>query len=427
MQLDLWLARSANAHPDRAAVEADEGSLTYGQLFGRAMAARRALEERGIARGDRVAIALPAGLDFAVTLHACLLLGAAALPVDLRLGREERSARAAGARVVVANPLALDGRLAYSTVFNHDPDAIATVMHTSGTSAAPRSVELTYGNWVWNAMGSALALGLDPAERWLCALPLAHVGGLSILIRSAIYGTTAVLHPRFDAEAVMCALHDGGITMVSLVPTTLERLLDAGLEHPPALRWALLGGAPASPALLERAETAGVPVATTYGLTETCSQAATTGSPLLGTRIDLAPDGEVLVSGPTVAPGALGPDGHLHTGDLGTWDEDGRLVILGRKADTIVSGGENVAPQEVEAVLLAHPDVADAGVFGRPDPEWGEGVQAKVVLRDGAVPDSEALRAFAAGRLARFKVPKAIELVAELPRTASGKLLRRSL
>jgi len=165
-----------------------------------------------------------------------------------------------------------------------------------------------------------------------------------------------------------------------------------------------------------------VPVATTYGLTEACSQVTTLGAPLFCTRVRMAGDGEILVSGPTVAPGA-GPV--LATGDLGEWRPDGALAVAGRKADTIVSGGENVAPAEVEAVLEAHPDVVEAAVHGRADPEWGEAVVATVV----ADPDVEAdeLRAWCAERLARFKVPKDIAFTVALPRTPSGKVVRKDL
>ncbi|MCW3066005.1 MAG: AMP-dependent synthetase and ligase, partial [Solirubrobacterales bacterium] len=186
---------------------------------------------------------------------------------------------------------------------------------------------------------------------------------------------------------------------------------------------------------LARAAAAGVPVAQTYGMTETCSQAATSppgepetaGRALAGARIEIAGDGEILVAGPTVAPGTVAADGWLHTGDLGTLDDRGRLTVVGRKADTIVSGGENVAPAEVEAVLLGHPDVLDAAVYGRPDAEWGEAVVARIVPRPGAALDLEALRAHSSGRLAAFKLPKALEVAESLPRTPSGKLLRREL
>jgi O-succinylbenzoic acid--CoA ligase len=302
-------------------------------------------------------------------------------------------------------------------------------MFTSGTTAGPKPVELSYDNWLWNAIGSALALGLDPAERWLCPMPLAHVGGLSIQIRSAIYGTTVLLHDRFDTDRALAALMDPGerVTLVSLVPTMLARLLDAGLREPPALRRALLGGGPIAPALLRRAAEAGVTVAPSYGMTEACSQIATDGVPLLGTEVRIGDDDEVLVRGRTVSAGAVGPDGWLHTGDLGRLDESGRLVIAGRKADTIVTGGENVAPAEVEDVLLEHPGVADAAVFGRPDDEWGEAVIAHVVPANGAGVSTDELREHCAGRLAPFKVPKRFEVVDSVPRGVTGKLLRREL
>jgi o-succinylbenzoate---CoA ligase len=411
--VEPWLARAAAARPDVLAVETADGALTYAELLARARAGAAHL---GARRGDRVAIVLPPGLDFAVALHACLLAGAAALPVDLRLGLSERGAQLAAAGAVIDAPLPARGELAGS----HVPDAgdAALVVHTSGTTGVPRPVTLTLGNVLANALGCAVALGHDRAERWLCPLPLSHVGGLMVLLRSVIAGTTAVL----DAPA------RDDVTVASLVPTQLGRLLEAGTPPPPRLRVVLLGGAPADPTLLTRARDAGWPVAPSYGLTQTCSAAAiadpgdteTSGRALPGLRISIAPDDEILVAGPTVAGGQP-----LRTGDLGHLDERGRLVVSGRKVDTIVTGGENVMPAEVEAALLAHPAVAEAGVYGRPDAEWGEAVTAAVVLRAPAEPAE--LRAHCAARLAGFKVPKRIEVREALPRNAAGKLLRRAL
>jgi O-succinylbenzoic acid--CoA ligase len=404
-----------------------EGSVSYRELLARAGPAAGALAGRGVSPGSRVALALPAGIELVVALHGCLLVGATAVPIDLRLRDAERAARVAGAAVLVDE--ALDGGSPVGAVPECSLDRVATLVYTSGTTGRPRAVSLTYGNWLANAQGSAIALGLDVSERWLCALPLSHVGGLSILMRSVLYGTTAVLHPSFEVDAVLGALSDASsrVTLVSLVPTMLARLLDAGLSRPPALRWALLGGGPIAPALLRRADAAGVPVAPTYGMTEACSQIATFGHPLHGVEFRLdGPGREIWVRGPVVAPGALAEDGWLHTGDLGEL-ADGELRIVGRKADTIVSGGENVAPAEVEAVLLEHPAVADAGVTSRADPEWGEALIALLVPRPGAALDAGELRRFCAERLAPFKVPKAFEQTQELPRTPSGKLLRREL
>jgi len=447
MVVEAWLARAAAARPGHAALQTTQGACSYAQLLRSASAGAEELAARGVSAGERVAIALPPGLEFARALHACLLLGAVAVPVDLRLSAGERDAIAEDCAARVGGALGGDvepgpgGRSAAASArYSHDLDATAVVIHTSGTSTAPKPVELTYGNLLWSALGSAVALGLDAEERWLCALPLSHVGGLSILVRSAIYATTAIVHERFETEPVLRALREQRVTLVSLVATTLARLLDAGLEHPPALRCALTGGGPVPAALVQRASDAGVPVSMTYGLTESCSQVTTTpvaalaegdlgaGPPLFCTRVCCADDGEILVSGPTVAPGSLQPDGRLHTGDLGRIDERGRLWITGRKADTIVSGGENVAPSEVEAVLEGHPDVLEAAVLARADERWGEAVTAIVVGRPGRAPDGEALRAHCAAALAAYKVPKTIELREQaLPRTRSGKLLRREL
>ncbi|MEA2192687.1 MAG: o-succinylbenzoate---CoA ligase, partial [Solirubrobacteraceae bacterium] len=364
---------------------------------------------------------------FAEALHGCMRLGAIAVPVDLRLADDERAARTAGCAAIVDAPLEGPVDADAPLTGAHDLDAPAIVVHTSGTTAAPLPVELTYGNWLWSALGSAVALGLDEDERWLCTLPLSHVGGLSILLRSAIYATTAVLQDGFDAGAAAPVLAGGGATLVSVVPTTLARLLDAGLSHPPALRAALVGGGPIAAVLLERAAAEGVATVTTYGLTEACSQVTTGGPALFCTRVRISAEREILVSGPTVAPGAAQPDGWLHTGDLGELDADGSLTVTGRAADTIVTGGENVAPAEVEAVLIGHPAVADAAVHGVADDDWGERVVATIVLRPGETATAAELAGYCRVRMARYKVPKGFRFASSLPRTQSGKLLRRDL
>ena len=423
--MEPWLTRAARIHGDRVAVATPAGGRSYSELHAAARAAGGALLACGIGPGDRVALQLGSE-ELVVALHGCLLIGAVAVPIDLRLPESERAVRRQGAALTLtelpAGPPAPPRELAL--------EEIATVMYTSGTTAGPKPVRLSYDNWLWNAFGSATALGLDPDERWLCPMVLAHVGGLSIQLRSVIYATGVLLHERFDTELALAALMDPAqrVTLVSLVPTMLARLLDAGLREPPTLRRALLGGGPIAPALLARAREQGVPVSPSFGMTETCSQIATDGFALLGAELASAPDGELLVRGPSVSAGALAADGWLHTGDLATLDADGRLAIVGRRSDTIVSGGENVAPAEVESVLLAHAAVADAAVLGRPDPEWGEAVVAQVVARNGG---GEALTrellAHCAARLAPFQVPKRIELVDAVPRGTTGKLLRREL
>lgn len=427
MLLDAWLTRAGAEHAHVPAVVTDAGTLTWGMLEADAAAIAARLAADGLEPGTRVGLVTPPGLGFAATLFGVLRAQAVAVPVDPRLGPDDRAARLAGCDLVLADPPPRSNPLA-TRIDGERESPTAVVVHTSGTTSAPKPVELTHANWWWSAAGSAVALGLDPRERWLCAMPLSHVGGLSILIRSAIAGTTAVLHPRFDAERIARDLASpGGPTLISVVPTMLARLLEAGVRRPPSLRAALVGGGPIPADLLRRAEAAGVHCVTTYGMTEACSQITTGGPPLFCTRVRIAPDGEILVRSPTVAPGAVAADGWLHTGDLGSLGERGILTVTGRVADTIVTGGENVAPAEVEAVLEAHPAVAEAAVHARPDDEWGEAVVATVVVREGMQVDAGALRAHVRARLAPFKVPKAIAFAGSLPRTASGKLLRREL
>jgi O-succinylbenzoic acid--CoA ligase len=290
-------------------------------------------------------------------------------------------------------------------------------------------------------------------------LPLFHVGGLAIVMRSVIYGVPAIVHARFDPTAANQTIDTQDVTLVSLVATMLERMLTARSDRPfpPGLRAVLLGGGPAPRPLLERCARAGVPVVQTYGMTETASQAATlapadalrklgsAGRPLLplelrieheGAALPPGAIGEIVIRGPSVTPGysdrpaataAALRDGWLHTGDLGYLDAEGYLYVVDRRDDLIISGGENIYPAEVEAVLLAHPAVAEAGVFGVPDARWGQSVAAAVVPRPGMAAESASLIAFCAERLARYKVPYRILSVAELPRNAAGKLLRRAL
>ena len=409
--MEDWLTAAARAHPDRVAIATGAGSLTYAQLHERAERRALALAGAGVRAGDRVPVTHPPGLAFAELLHALPRLGAVLAPGP----PAEPPLPAAG------EPSA--ARLRTSI----EPEAVHTVIHTSGTTGAPKAVELTYANHLASAGASAEALGVEPDDRWLCPLPLHHVGGLNVLIRSAINRTAVVLHEGFDADRVRATLEAGEVTLASMVPTMLTRLRAAGLRRAPGLRAIALGGGPIPAGLLDWARDTGIPVVPVYGMTETCSQvvAGSPGRALPGVDLEIAADGEILVRGPMVARGAVATDGWLHTGDLGSLDDDGRLHVLGRLKELIVTGGENVAPLEVEQALLAHPAVADAGVAGLPDPDWGEAVTAFVVLREPVAADE--LRDWCRQRLEPFKVPKAIHEVERLPRNAGGKLLRDRL
>ncbi len=449
---EAWIDRAARLHPERIAVDTRAGALTNAQL---AWAARAVAETEfaALRPGDEVAIALPAGASFAIALHACLIAGLVAVPEDLRLPDAQRAERTATcvARVDSATAVWPDG----DPPADVTPAALATApgrpiagsgadaatpavrITTSGTTGPGTPVHLSRGALLWNAIGSAAALGQPPTERWLSAMPVSHVGGLTVLARSAIGATTAVARPTFDADEQLGLLSAGEATITSMVPTTLSRLLDAGLRHPPNLRLVLLGGAPIPPALLTRAAQAGITVAATYGLSEACSQVFTAGAPLFCTRVALRgevgtalPDGaadEILVRGPTLATGAAGAGGWLATGDRGRRLPGGRFTVVGRLAETIVTGGENVAPTEVEAQLVAQPGIVDAAAVGVPDPQWGERVEARVVLEPGHALDLGSLRAALREVLPPYAVPKRITAVESLPRTPTGKLRRQDL
>jgi O-succinylbenzoic acid--CoA ligase len=438
--LDDWLTRRANSKPESPALITAAGATSYAELAGGAARTARRLAALGVGEGERVATTLPPGLAFAELLHALPLLGASLVPLNTRLTGAERrwQLEDSGARLCVEDPLEGDeGEVELRA--DIDPDAEHSVIYTSGTTGRPSAVSLTHRNHTASALASAWNLGVDPDDRWLCVLPLFHVGGLAILLRSAIYGTAAVVHESFDPERVASAFAQGQISVASLVPTMLRRVVEAGLDSAPALRALLLGGGPVPRDLLDWSAERGLPVLQTYGMTQTSSQIATltaaeavqktgsAGRPLPGVELSISGEGEILVRGEMVSPGALDPrDGWLHTGDRGRLDADGFLWVEGRLKDVIVTGGENVACAEVERALEEHPAVLEAAVAGTPDPEWGELVTAYVVL-DGGELDEQALIAHCRERLAGYKVPRALHVVDALPRNAAGKLLRREL
>ena len=440
MKLDDWLSQRSQSCPDRTALLADGAEMTYAELEAEATWVARRLAAHGVRRGSTAALTMHPRREQVVLLHALMKVGAALLPLGPRLTEAERATIVSAVDPIIDldDPGMLTQTEADMPLLGeHDMDAICCRVLTSGSTGTPRPIPLSYGNFLWNAVGSGFNLGVLPEDRWLCCVPLSHIAGLGIVMRSVIYGTTAVVHDGFDVDRVGEALERDGITVLSLVTTMLTRLLDAGvdLSGPRAI---LVGGGPVPEDLLEEATARGATVVQTYGLTETCSQVTTlapadakrklgsAGRPLLTTHLRIR-DGEILIQGPTVAPGAADPDGWLHTGDLGHIDEEGFLYVRDRIDDLIVSGGENVIPAEVEEVLLRHPAVAEAAVIGREDPEWQQAVTAVVVLANGSDVTADELRRHCAESLAGFKVPKRVELASALPRTPSGKLMRRAL
>ena len=341
-----------------------------------------------------------------------------------------------------------------SIVEEIDLDDICTIMYTSGTTGHPKGVIQTYGNHWWSAISSSLNLGLHQDDCWLCTVPLFHISGYSILMKSVIYGMKIVLHEKFDEKETIDDLHKEKVTIMSVVSTTLSRIIE-GLKDdtlPKQFRCMLLGGGPASLALLNACVDKNIPVYQSYGMTETASQIVTlspedslrklgsAGKPLFPSQIKIIhgdgemakhnEPGEIVVKGPNVTHGYLNrdtvlQDGWLQTGDIGYLDDEGFLYVLDRRSDLIISGGENIYPAEIEGVLTSHPNIQDAGVIGKVDNHWGE-VPVAFIVPKGEITASE-IKNYCQEKLAKYKIPKEFNFIEEIPRNASKKILRREL
>jgi O-succinylbenzoic acid--CoA ligase len=455
--------------PGRLALVAGARCLSFAELDAEVSAWAGRLHTRGVGPNGRVAVLAWNGVASVALLFAAGRLGAALVPLNARFTRAELAplVQRVRPRALLAEE-ALSARLPEAELleavererplappadvrFGLEEDW--AVLFTSGTTGQPKGARLPQRAFLASAAASRANLGASTADRWLCNLPLFHVGGLAMAVRCAVDGAALVLQRRFDAEATARAFSEQEVTHASLVPRTLALTLEAGAAVG-ALRGLLVGGGPLPAELAERARAKRFPVLQTYGLTEACSQVATerpaeangrtAGPPLPGLAVRVCgPEGgplrvgeagEIHVHGPTVMAGYLDDadastraltKGWLRTGDIGALDEAGRLQVLARRLDLILTGGENVYPAEVEAVLASHPGVAEAAVVGRSDRTWGEVPVAAVVLRPGA--ELAGLLEWARRRLAGFKVPHEVVAVAALPRTTAEKLDRAAL
>lgn len=508
-----WLSARAEATPNQIALMMGDIRWTYAQLNAYAGEYASVFHLLELKRGQLVALLLSASADYVSLIHAAARPGIGVLPLNMRLTLPEieNQLQQTGCTLILHNEHPAAGYLeqqGYTTISLPDTrllptskiraqfesghiflDDPAAVVFTSGTSGTPRGAVLTYANFFYSAMASAYHLGTQPDDRWLCVLPLYHVGGLSIVYRACLYGITLDLHEKFDVERVNHALTHEPVTLVSLVPTMLYRLLEVKKgSWNPKLRAVLVGGAAASLDLLERCQEENIPVAITYGLTEAASQVATSsisppladplrdvdalklplmmqgveieiaeqpkmppgvmsvGRPLLFTGVRIADEsgqslpphtpGEIVVRGPTVMQGYHNdPEatarvlrgGELYTGDIGYLDESGQLFVLQRRDDLIISGGENIYPAEIEGVLKQHPAVKEVCVVGIDDAEWGQKPAAAIVLKSDVQAGLDDILAFSRERLAGYKQPRLIKVVNELPQTASGKIHRAAV
>lgn len=385
---------------------------------------------RRAAPGELVAVDLPPGEAWLDVLADLWWRGVSVFPIDHRLTvREKRTLIDIARPSVLVDP---DGDTVFPDVGVTDPQSAAVVIATSGTSGPPKLAELSRSALEGAIERSNAAIEVTVDTAWLAVLTPAHVGGLLVYLRGAIFDTPVAAHERFDPRS----LARQGVVCTSVVPTMMSKLVasDVGLDDVTIV----VGAAALDRATRASAQLRGARVFQTYGMTETCGGAAYDGVPIADVEMRISTDGLIEVRGPTLFSGyrhdpqatteAFTLDGWFRTRDLGSLDDDGLLTVHGRDDDAIRTGGETVWPDEVEAVLRSHPSIADVAVAGRPDPEWGHHVAAWVVpVSIDAPPSLETLRVYCREHLARFKVPKEITVVTTLPRTTTGKVRRHEL
>ncbi|WP_326727556.1 long-chain fatty acid--CoA ligase [Streptomyces phaeochromogenes] len=485
--LGSWPARRARKTPHRTALIHGDTTLTYAGLYERTTRLAHALRDSGVRRGDRIAYLGPNHPSYLETLFAAGTLGAVFVPLNTRLAAPELAYQLtdSGAKALVYGPsfaglvAGLPGNSDVRTYVEvgaeydqllgaasgeaiDEPviaDDTCIIMYTSGTTGRPKGAMLTHGNLTWNAVNVLVDQDLIADERALVSAPLFHTAGLNMLTLPVLLkGGTCVLVEAFDPAATFDLIERHRITFMFGVPTMFEhvarhpRWADADLS---SLRMLSCGGSPVPTPLIAAYQERGLTFLQGYGMTEASpgvlfldaehavTKAGSAGVPhffsdVRVVRPDLTPaetgeTGEVVVRGPHVMPGYWGlpdetaavfHDGWFRSGDAARIDEDGYVTIVDRIKDMIISGGENIYPAEIEDQLLAHPDIVECAVIGVPDEKWGEVPRAVVVPREDVALDPDEVLASLAGRLAKYKIPKSVVLADELPRTASGKLLK---
>lgn len=472
-----WLTKQAYLAPKKIAIEDAKGeTIDFSTLEQLSKDCARKLAQFGIEKGTPVGLFSGNEKQMIITIHALSYLGAIIVMLNRRLTAPELIFQLEDAEVetvLVSDSLAEGFRemnlpvnmYTFSQVAKTSPKPVVlrheicledpfTIMYTSGTTGQPKGVVHTYGNHWFSAIASALNLGLQETDKWLCMLPIFHVSGFSICMRSVIYGMPLYLLEKFSEEAVHEAIIKHGVTIASVVTVMLERLLETiqNQTYPKTFRCMLLGGGACPIHLLEQAKEKNIPVFQSYGMTETSSQIVTlspedalqklgaSGKPLGPAQLKIVePDeagiGEIFVKGPMVTKGYYNHeqanktsfhDDWLATGDLGYLDEEGFLFVVDRRDDLIISGGENIYPTEIEHTLMKLPGIQDVGVIGKKDEMWGE-VPIAFIVKDHSKLTVDDMTKFAKKHLASYKLPASYIFVEQLPRNASNKLMRHRL
>lgn len=474
------ITKRAYLTPNRVAFIYEEKEVTFSELYEEALVVAEKLTTLGVKRGDNVAVLLKNHIDTVYILFGLQLLGCPVVSLNNRLTSNEiqwqlddsksillvTEEKFSSIYSVLNKPIFLktelfqQKRTIFPMIEETNLNEVCSIMYTSGTTGFPKGVLQTYGNHWWSATGSALNLGINEKDRWMCTVPLFHISGFSILMRGIIYGMTVLLYEGFDEDKIINDIIYKKATVISVVTTMVKRILDKlhNKSLPDSFRCMLVGGGPVSKPLLEACVEKNIPVYQTYGMTETASQVVTltpedsllklgsAGKPLFpvqlkivtptGGEAESGESGEILIKAPNVTIGYLNlldettnkmNNGWFSTGDIGYLDVDGFLFVLDRRSDLIISGGENIYPAEIEGVLQSHNQVADAGVIGVDDKVWGQVPIAFVVKKENDLITSKQLFEFCQQKLAKYKIPKQIIFMDELPRNAAKKIMRHKL
>lgn len=469
-----WIEQRAALTPNRVALTFNKQQWTFKELSQQSKYYAQVLTDMNITSGQRVAIYSQSTPQLVKVIFACMQLQVEMVLLNLRLSKPELHYQiedAAVQAVIVADNLVealpdmavpqlkisrFEQSIVEGAVIQHwHRETTLTIMYTSGTTNLPKGVRQTVGNHLASATSSLYNTGLVADEAWICTVPIFHISGFSMLCKCILHGVRLDLYEKYDVESVAQQLIEGTATRMSAVAIMLEKIIShiesLGKKVSPRFQLVLAGGGPIPEEYLKRAHIIGLPVAQTYGMTETASQTATlsnedalrklgsAGKALMFNEIKIDgaaqanEHGEICVRGEHVTPGYIGrhahlpttKDGWLHTGDIGYMDEEGYLYVADRRSDLIISGGENIYPAEIENVLLSHSAVLGAGVCGIANDEWGQRPVAFIVKKNEV--SKETLLAYCSERLAKYKLPEAIYFVEELPCNGAGKLMRRKL
>ena len=463
METQNWLLKQAATQPNQIAIDDGNERLSFAELKKQVEVLVGKIDH--LNPGSRVGLLATNTLMSYKLALAIMCSGRTIVWLNWRLAGEEleRQIKDSGLQLcLVENSLWRSGMTnpfkSYSAflITNTDPgelipvfksDWVASIMYTSGTTGKPKGVLQTFGNHFYSAVSSALNLGLSSADKWLCVAPIFHISGFSIIMRGLIYGMTVRLVEKFRAEEIERILANETVTIMSVVPFMLKKLIQqqnkTNTHYNSAFRCMLLGGGTIDRETLEICLQRSIPVVQCYGMTETCSQIialrsadallklGSVGQPLFSTQLKLSKDGEILLKTPALTPGYLNLpnklpskmiDGWYRTGDIGHLDKEGYLYIDGRADEMLISGGENIFPQEVEQVYQRYPQINEVAVVGQNDSVWGQ-VPVAFVVSDRRLSTTKLMN-YGYEHLARYKVPQHYIFVSELPKNASGKIRR---